>query len=303
MTVTYVRNKVTIGIILNVVLLGLMQSWGDAQSKSRKERLHKRPRPQPTQTSGQNSPNSSARTEWEYIVTTLRKYKDDNKLNAGAAVFSQQIHNIASLSYAARKETGGWAGDLVRESLLTAARDIQNRRDFWYNPKITSEETQRLLESIAPYAMELDPDLDIFELFDAAKGVTYVIYGVCLGMHHFRDHLSPALYKSIKQQLLQEVKKNNPAAVQTNIISRIKAIRNEHEKFLENGVKPGFDAVPDLPRVARFIGKNAVPELARELRVKSLILVLQEFVQEGVVSSDEVQPILTELETFGDERL
>ena len=251
--------------------------------------------------SASNISNNAAQ-EWQFIMTTLRDYRTKNMGKLGTKFFSQQIYNVAKLSYDARKEIGGWAGNLVRESLIAAASDIQQRRDFWESPEMQPGRKEITLKCYLGKDIEYDEG-DIFSQIEAAAGLTDIIYAAYLGSVHFEDHLAPTFYKYIKRDLLIAVEGSTENTMQRNLVVRMKAIRGEHEKFLKFGVVPGFNAIDDLSIFSKHCATREIPLAARQLRIETFITVLKEFYNEGKVTRYQVDNILFVLNTGDDSRL
>lgn len=269
--------------------------------------------------------NGNAEADWSYILGTLEKYYNDNKTKYPfSSAFSFQIYTLATISYQARKEKGGWAGGLTRASFFYAAKDIENRYSYWLedasrdeieerlgffekavprfnmlrsasqaelfavavlivqafsdNPKTKDEE--KIIAVLRKYANE--------NLQEAIEQYTLIQAGI-KGQRHLDEQVLPAFQQYVKQELLNTIKAGSPTTTRANIINKLQEIINEHEKLIENGVKPTLDRALSehffLKNAAKYIDLGfiyrGVPAKVRDIRKDTFITILTELDEEG----------------------
>ncbi len=230
----------------------------------------------------------SANAEWSYIKDVIGKYYEENSNNPAAAAFSKQMYNLAIDSFANRAEINGWAGDFTRNTLLVAAKDIDENRAFWNSPPPLAEESHtvatKVCDGIASIDVGIDPLNNSQRAYDCGFGRA--------GEHHVNRHLKPAFAQSIQSRLSEILENdclNEMDGVQ-EMESTMEKIRQEHSKLLKLVLVPRLSTLP-ISWAARNIGAASIPSRANDLREESLNNVLEKYVREGRISLESADMV------------
>ena len=243
-------------------------------------------------TSPQLDESRNSAAEWDYILEELSDYYADNSNNPDAVAFSQQMHNLAQGAYLNRIEAGGWAGDFTRNTLLTAARDIANNRNFWDSPTRLSLVGPAFRNS--QFGWYANYQCNRRDLIGLAIQPRKTCAFSRAGDHHLERHLKPAFKQSIEERL-SKIADNDCLEGQALIDEFKPTISNlqaEHSKLLNTVLIPGLETLPILP-LGRSFGEWNIPRVARDLREDALYEAIQDYVNQGRISREEADTVRT----------
>lgn len=226
--------------------------------------------------------------EWSYILREITDYYVDNLDNPDSVAFSQQMYNLAEGAYRNRVEAGGWAGEFTRNTLLTAAWDIANDRDFWNSPPRPSPIGPAFRNSQIGWWVAGQCDNPALGRIALRKTCAFSR----AGDHHIERHLKPAFRQSIREQLT--IIANNDCLKGQELVdefeSAISKIEEEHSNLLNTVLVPGLETLPILGKGA---GSVNIPRVANDLREDALYEALQYYVDQGRISKQEADTIRT----------
>lgn len=238
----------------------------------------------------------AASAEWSYIKDVMENYYEENIDNPAAAAFSAQMYNLAVGSFSSRSEISGWAGDFTRNTLLIAAKDIASNRAFWDSPPpvpktIASWRNSqfgwifaRACNTIESVDVGIDPYNNSDRAYDCGFGRA--------GEHHINRHLRPAFTQEIRSRLLEVLENDciKREDLAQELVSTMRGIRAEHSALLDSVLVPGVSTLP-ITSVVGWPASWNVPRIAKDLREDILGEILEDYVNQGLITEDIAEKV------------
>jgi hypothetical protein len=243
-------------------------------------------------------------SEWEYIIRVADSYARGGEDRLGSMVFSAIFRNIthtssrhrASFTYGPTGER--WAGDLVRSTLLYAARDIVAQRGYWHGID-QSEITAGC--SIAIASIQPNPILEALtdltfegiaaQVFGRRNERVTICQGLAKGKTHFDFHLEPWFNQFFRTSVNNAMLYGGDRKVEL-AIDILNSNCLEHDYFLRTAVAPAFNRVDQLlgENLSIFAGLLSQMQ-ASSLRRETIHAALMGAVERGHITPQQVSRI------------
>lgn len=244
--------------------------------------------------------DDNAARQWRFILLALRCYRENSRDLVASAAFSHNLKELSELSYAQRKEAGGFAGGFVRDAFLKVAINIVENWDFWRVPlteaqlRVGIEKVNACVLTSAVIGAATDEDPFVVTL--AAAGVcgemALILASEAAGDNHFEQHLTPAFRDHIRREFAKTIAKSTPVQIGRNLQMLMDDISKEHELQFEKALVPAIEKVDELPEPVRAAATEMIPRRARELRFTTFRLVLGELEDQGLLKAMTVDALI-----------
>jgi hypothetical protein len=216
---------------------------------------------------------TSQNNDWSEIINFLTEYYNRNRNNPKLAGFAEQMSIIAQRAYGKP-----WAGDFTKSSFLEAVEDIKADPDFWNSPPYRSD-----LDEFSSHFCRTGLDTNRLAPYDCGFAIA--------GNHHLDRHIQPGFNKYTEKVFRSTISNSNSNSLIENIISSVEQIRQEHNQFLKQAIKPGIRENQYISWSLKKIGVNVVPKKAVSVREEAFLNALAKLEQEGLISNINYQEI------------